>query len=72
MKSRYKVAVASYHTFYVDNCDSVSDATDIVIDKLRSVADSDASDSDASDSDASDSMSLADCETTVDYAVCLD
>jgi hypothetical protein len=62
MKSRYKIAVASYHTFYVDNCDSVSDATDIVIDKLRSVA----------DSDASDSMSLADCETTVDYAVCLD
>jgi len=57
-----KLAIGSYHTFYVDDCNNVDEAIDLVIDKLRSVA----------DSDASDKMRLADCETTVDYAVALD
>jgi len=59
---RCKVAVGSYHVFYVNNALSEEDAVDIVIDKLRSVA----------DSDASDRMQLADCETTLDFAVSLD
>lgn len=57
-----KIAVGSYHTFYVDNCDDIDEATDLVLDKLRSV----------SDSDASDRMRTADCETTVDFAVSID
>lgn len=55
-----KVAITSYHIVYVDSPDDLDDATSIVVDKLREVFDDQSG------------VRLADCETTVDFAVPID